>query len=316
MQSPRSCRVCLLAAAAVLLAAQQGLAQVVPTEQQTVPTEEMETRLREEVAKAVISEPILRGVWVVVQPKTELGFELEVRVDSQPKIEKAQLEEVKRVVKSVVKAVPFKVKTVDRLPFRQFVKELQLDVELDAELAGVAIEDAYYSAEPGSEDVFVILMGHVLNDAQRAPLEELSNQRLKKLFAGTNTEIPLTKTKVEGGDGVVMITPSSAVAQFCFGLGMRRFSMGNYEEAYQTFTTAHLDAPKRVDIQYWRVVSLIGSGREQDARRLLEGLVKVARRTGNVPTESYVFQSLEQVQGPLRRKLIAIENSLFCKNCD
>ncbi len=314
MQSTRSYRVSLLAAVAVLLAAQQGLAQAVPTE-------DMESRLREVVVNAVMSEPALRGVWVVVLPKTEKGFELDLRVDSQPQVEKSQLEEMKRVVKSVVKAVPFKLKVVDRLPFRQFVKELQLDIELSAELAGTAVEDAYYTAESGSDNVVVVLMGRVLNDAQREPLVELSNQRIKKLFAGANSEIPLTKTNTEGGDGVVkdgvvVITPSNAVAQLCFGLGMQKFTHGHYAEAYQTFTTAHLDAPRRTDIQYWRVVSLIGCGRDPDARRLLEGLVKVGRQSGNVPKEAFVFKSLEQVQGPLRWKLIALENSLFCKNCD
>ena len=304
MPSTRSCQVSLLAAVVVLLAAQQGMAQ-------TTASEEMESRLREEVAGAVMSNPALHGVWAVVERVEEKGFELKLVVDSQPKSEKSQTEELKRLVKSVVKTVPVKYVVIDRVPFSQYVEELQSDVELDASLAGAAVDGAYYMSESDGE-VFVILTGRVINDAQRERLAEMSDNKLKKLFVDSKRELPLTKTIAEKRVGIVAATPSAEVAHYCFGLGVQSHTQGMHADAYQMFTRAHLEAPSRIDIQYWRAVSLIGSGREPDARRLLEGLVK-NRQANSIRNEPEVFRSLEPVQGSLRSKLTAMENSLLAK---
>jgi len=309
MQSFRSYQVNLLVVVAVLLAAQNGLAQ-------TAATEELESRLREEVVNAVVTDPALHGVWADIKQLEEKGFELNLVVDSQPEIEQLQIQELSRVVKSVVKSVPFQIKVVDRLPFKQMLDELRTDVELTAEMAGASVEDAYYFNDSGDE-VFVILVGRVLDDSQRDRMTQMSNLRIRKMFGESVRRIQLTKTKTEKyGNGVIEFHPSSEVASFCFNLGLQSFIGHRYEEAYRSFTQAHLDSPRRADIQYWRVVSLLGSGRDADAKRLLQGLVDASRRTGSVPKEPIVYRSLEQVQGPLRWRLISLENSLLCKTCN
>jgi len=309
MRLARYFRVNLLASAVLLLAASAGVAQDA--------TEELESVLRDTLVKAVAVNPALHGVWADVRrlEGRGKGFEIDAIVDSQPAVEKSQLVELSQVAKSVLKTVPFKVKSVEKLPFRQFVEELKLDIELDSEMAGASVDDAYLTTE-SSDEVFVVLIGRVLNDSQRARMTDMSNQKLEKMFGDAKRKITLTKTKPENGEGVVEFVPSAEVAQFCFGLGIQRFTNQQYAEAYRVFTNAHQDAPTRVDIQYWRAVSLLGAGREPDARRLLQGVIKVNRLAGVIPADPVVFRSLEPVQGPIRMRLMAIENSLFCKSCE
>lgn len=309
MHLARSLRVNLFASAVLLFAASASIAQDA--------TEELESVLRDTLVKAVASNTALHGVWADVR-RVEgrgKGFEIDAIVDSQPAVEKSQVEELTQVVKSVVKAAPFKIKPVEKLPFRQFVEELKLDIELDAELAGASVDDAYLTTESGDE-VLVVLLGRVLNDNQRARMTDMSNQKLEKLFVGSTRKITLTKTKPENGEGVIEFLPSAEVAQFCFGLAIQKFTNRQYGEAYRVFTQAHHDAPTRTDIQYWRAVSLLGAGREPEARRLLQGVIKINRQAGVIPADPAVFRSLEPVQGSLRMRLMALENSLFCKSCE
>ena len=308
MQSPRTCRFNVLAALVAMFAAQIVLAD-------TAPSEDLESTLRDELVTAVMTAP-LQGVWVNVKREEGMGFELDVIVDSQPEIEKAQLAELNRVVKSIVKTAKFKFTNIERLPFEKLVSELRLDVELGSEFAGAAVDGAYFTAE-SSDEVIVMLTGRVRNDSQRDRLSELCQQKMHKLFVGSTTKIEFAKTKPEkGGEGVIDFQPAEEVGYFCFNLATEQFSRGDYALAYRTFTEAHLAAPSRIDIQYWRVVSLLGSDRESDAKRLLQGLVEAARKSKTIPTSGAVYRSLERVQGPLRRRLIALENTLYCKSCN
>src|SRR5262249_9725004 len=160
----------------------------------------------------------------------------------------------------------------DRLPFRRFVSDLRLDVELDPDLAGASVEDACLTVEPGSDELIVMLVGRVMNDVQRDRLTELSNQRLSESFARSQRSIQLTKTKIESLKiGIVQQAPSTEASQLCFGNGIRAYARKKYSDAYESFTRAHLESPTRIEIQYWRAICLIGCDREYDARRLLQG---------------------------------------------
>ena len=316
MPSLLSNQVKLVAAVFALCAAQNCVAQ-------TPATEESEKRLREEFVNAVVANPALHGVWVDVrrmEPNAKGNeFALDIVVDSRPQIEISQRKELSGIIKGLAKSTRLEEEpnVIGRLPFRQLVDELKLDVELSRDLGGAAVDDAYYS-DDGGDEVSVILVGRVLNEGQREKITQMSNAKISKLFGDSVHEIKSTKTKTARyGNGIVQTLPSSEVASFCFDLGLQRFTGRSYAEAYVSFTRAHLESPLRLDIQYWRVVSLLGTGRDPDAKRILEALVEARPRNETAANQTMVVcRSLEPVQGPLRWKLIAMENSLFCKTCN
>jgi hypothetical protein len=288
-----------------------------------------ESDVRAEFVDAIAKNPALHGVWVDLQPlksPVENGnqFALKVIVDSRPDVAESQKNELLRMIRTVPRSFGLQdeLVVIDRLPFRQFVEELKKEVEFSPEMAGAAFEDAYYF-DDADEGVIVVLVGRVMNDDQTQRMTQLSNSRLRKLFGESVLAIKSSKpTGKEGerkeGKAIVQKQPLLEVASFCFDLGLQRFTSQNYEDAYASFTRAHLESPKRIDIQYWRIVSLLGNHRDADARHLLQTLVDTRPRDATVMKRDAmaICRSLEPIQGPLRWKLTELENSLIFKTRD
>lgn len=308
------------------------------------PYEEQEKPLSSEIAKAIKSKLVLHGTWASVKPdKTKTQHIVFLIVDSDPEVQMAQLEQLEQAVLAVGKIleVPFQVERprsskpdetpkpvkskgskspavvvkfeiMKQIPFKKFVKAVSHEVELTTELAGAALDDAYLG-----ESKEVIPVGRIVNNNQQGLMINLCNSKFDELFGPeAETEESNNLVKAKPNPELRVKKPTGATAGYCFSLGRQFFTKQLYEEAYKSFTEAHLDAPGRQDVQYWRVLSLLGCGREADARRLLEGLVNANVQLSSVPKDTMVYHSLETVQGPLRWRLIAMERTLLCKTCN
>ena len=314
MRSPLSKRLNLVATLVVLFAAQNCLAQ------DSAPRDS-EERLREEFVDAVVKNSDLHGVWVNLRriPTNERGneFVLEAVLDSQPGIENSQRNELARMIRQYPKSflLEDEIRVIGRLPFRQLISELKTDIEFSNDMKGAAIEDAYYFDE-ASEDVSVVLVGRVMDEGQRETMTRMCNAKIGKLFPdGVPGGFMSTKTKTrQYVEGVVHVNPSAEIASFSFDLGVQRYAARNYEDAYVSFTRAHVEAPGRLDIQYWRVVCLLAGGRDADAKRLLQSIVESRPQNAKTAKDLIrVCRSLESVQGPTRWRLIDMENALLYK---
>ena len=281
--------------------------------------EELESKVRDAVVRAVVENPVLQGAWVKVETPQNPDDKLKLLAffDKNPEIEVLQQRELDRIVKQIVKDAEIEVQETDKLPFRQFVDELQIEIELSSDLAGASLTSAYLSSDANPDNIDLFLVGSVVSEDQRSRMTDLANEKFAVLFAGTFLADSDVKTlhETEGYPEVANAKPAPLVSSYCYNLALHRFRSMNYDDAYRSFTQALLESPGRRDIQYWRVICLIGASREADAKKLLTGLAQESRRKGTVPAETEVLWALETVQGPLRLRLTKMENSLFCKSC-
>jgi hypothetical protein len=212
----------------------------------------------------------------------------------------------------------YRLKPPQRLPFSRVLSELKDASDEQAELAGSRIDDAYYQ-ETGSE-LFLILVGRVINDAQKVLLINRANDILREMYGPKSTRI--SKAKSEGAaksdPGLAIVQPSEVISADFYGRGIGYFSKEDYPEAYRAFSTAYLELPdsgrserrRAVVIQYWRAACLIGVNDKNRAYKLLKPIIEARHDKRFEGQEESVPYALERVQGTIRHQLEDIENQI------
>lgn len=270
---------------------------------QESPVARIAIRARAELQSAVNQDAWLHGTWVDVVRLEDDSVRVDAIVDADPRLGDVQERLIRALAARSLPATTY-VLNFTRLPFRALFAELRETVELHPALPGVAIDDAYFV--PGTGDALLIhVVGRVSDPKQRTTVWRMLDVMLPRFFGSRFTRIHSPAVEPEfSTTGLVVLEPSEQAAARCYDRGVNAYLQHDYATAYWYFTRGHVDSPMREDMQYWRVASLIGAGREGKATVLLTELVRPSGRTPGL------LSRLEKVQGPIRQRLVAIETYL------
>jgi hypothetical protein len=280
--------------------------------------DQVEKDLRSELMSAVKTNPKLHGAWIELTidrdaaTRAALRCTIDVMIDKDSAVAKQQRDEIDRIARKSLKDYPYRVAEIARLPIHGFLKRLQARIDLDPKLAGTQIDDAWFSDSSseaqGDWQMFLELAGCVAADEQRTTVIDLANKLIEDELQESAIHVKTLADSVP----VEHRKDSGELASHSFNQGTEHFFHREFDTAYRLFTQAARDAPERVEYQYWRVLSLLGSRRDDDATVLLENLIKQRIAVNKSPRmESVVYRSLERVRGPIRQRMVQIENRLL-----
>lgn len=296
--------------------------QVVAAQTQVVESGEIVDRvekdLRSELMAAVKKFPALHGTWIDLNvhrdrtTRSVTGCSIEAMLDKDDKVAKVQHAEIDRIAKGFLKDYPYRVSETARLPIRSFLGKLQSRIDLMPQLAGTEISDALLDDAPTLDDgiwrIRVDLLGRVAQDERRSAVIDVANKLIDEELRDSKVR---AKT-IADGLKVRKQTNSTDAASYNFNQGVQSFRRREYDAAYRFLTRAAFEAPERVEYQYWRVVALLGSQRDEDASILLGNLIEqrtALNKSANM--ESVALRSLEQVNGPVRQRMMQLERDLI-----
>ncbi|MFM9964529.1 MAG: hypothetical protein ACKV2Q_25280 [Planctomycetaceae bacterium] len=186
------------------------------------------------------------------------------------------------------------------MPTAKVLAELQQQLQLRLNFDGCQITAATYVSENNSE--FLELSGRLSMAEQREVLTDWANGVLDQTYG---SEWPRVKIQME------LLPPSAFVGTRFFTLGLGSYVRRDFAAAEQDFLQAIVEAPARVDYKYWHIASLIAQGRIEPAYARLRPLTILRRRTMHDEEYSKILYTLENVQGPVRWKLVRLEDKAF-----
>lgn len=273
--------------------------------------EAAEIALREAVTEAAQLEAPLHGAWPTVEAirnaaEEITGLRISLIADSDPAIAARQKDAAARVASRILDPGEDVVEVASRLPIHRLLNDLQSQVEFDPKLAGAAVEDGFLSESDGQ--LFLNLIGRVSTDDQRAAITNIGQDLATSLLRGAPQQVNVRAEPVT----VLLRQPSSYVSSRCFNQALECYVHCRFDAAYRLFTRSSLEAPTRRDIHFWRVACLIAAKRDLDAERLLQKIVNPAAPGPDVA----VLNSLERVQGPIRRRMQQMVSQILCGSPD
>ncbi len=186
------------------------------------------------------------------------------------------------------------------MPTAEVLAELQRQLELRLELDGCQITSAAYVLDGDSE--FLELSGRLAVAEQREVLTNWVNGVLDQTYG---TEWPRVKIQMR------LVSPTAFVATRFFTLGIGRYVQRDFAAAERDFFQAILEAPGKLEYKYWHIATLIAQGRVELAYARLRPLTILRRRTMHDDEYGKVLLTLENVQGPIRWKLVRLEDRAF-----
>lgn len=186
----------------------------------------------------------------------------------------------------------------------ELMNTVQDKIESDDSLRGVYLAGGSFKKIVDMPGEVLQLSGKVMNPAQGQAVEKLVLDALQDDPYWREGEGPLTistaKMRVSQG--------SPQLAGQLYGMGLTGFWKGEYEKAAKAFSKAMAEAPNDDVIRYWSAVNALAQGQEDKAKAKLRPLVEANPQGSRTPE---IATSLERVQGPLRRQLMAMESELL-----
>lgn len=189
---------------------------------------------------------------------------------------------------------------VVHMPTVELLGELQQQLQLSLQFDGCQIKSAAYVLDGNSE--YLELSGRLSAAEQKEALTDWSNAVLDQTYG---PEWPRVKIQME------LVPPSAFVATRFFTLGIGNYVRRDYAAAERDFLQAIVEAPGRVDYKYWHIATLIAQSRIELAYARLRALTILRRHTMLEEDYIKILLTLENVQGPVRWKLVRLEDKAF-----
>ncbi|HEV7225429.1 MAG TPA: hypothetical protein VGN42_22170, partial [Pirellulales bacterium] len=301
--------------------------------------------LDREIAREMRDNPKLRGAWLFVELDTPGNTpdgaaapgKLRFRRVLDRRRAAAQRQELSRLIAAWAPAGNYRVEAkLDReYPFSDFVAELQLAVETEPRLGGCMVSGGYYAAdenEPGKLNL--VLLGRIAKEGQDVEIEGLCGGLMRtdpawvKPAASDAAPASDSSPASDRADFIPLaisptsaqlkvVEPSEANGRWFYAAGLNHFWRGEYAQAAQSFRQAALESPRKLQYQYWRVLSDLALGDNDLARRRMATAVERFRDSDfdrQSPEYLAVVRSLERVQGPLRRQLLKLETEALVRD--
>lgn len=285
--------------------------------------------LDKEFADAVRDNPKLRGAWIDVdyEPSADEAlpgtFTIGRVLDSGHLA--SQRMEIDRLLRAWLPSKNYRLNPrADRLyPFARLLADLELAIETDPTLSGCQITGGYYAAdlnEPGALNL--VLRGRMAREDQDVAIEGLCGRLMRRDPAwikpgagkpdgnqdqgGADLPLAIAPKTTE----LAVVEPSDANGRWFYAAGLRHFWKLDYARAARSFHQASLESPRTLQYHYWWILSDLGQGKQQLARRRMDMIVRRFREEDfdhQSPEYRLVVRSLERVQGPLRQALQRLE---------
>lgn len=186
----------------------------------------------------------------------------------------------------------------------ELIMKVQDQIEADPNMGGVMLTGGKFIPKmtaPGEE---LQLQGKLMDPAQGAAVKALVEKALGDDPYWREGEGPLDVTT-----NMMVASPGSLpLANSYYAQGLDAFWKGEYKDADRAFARSLAEAPGDSVLQYWRVVSALAQDQNDRAKSKLTPLIQADSHGSRSPN---VASALERLQGPLRQKLMILENEVL-----
>jgi hypothetical protein len=281
--------------------------------------------LDQELAAAVRDNPRLQGAWIDLEyePPADEASPGKFTVRRVLDASRAAMQrlEIDSLLHSWLPAGNYQLRPqADRLyPFTGMLTDLELAIETDASLSGCQITGGYYVADPNEPGAInLVLRGRMAREDQDVAIESLCGRLMRRDPAwvkrgngrrgeeGANVPLAIAPKTTE----LTVVEPSPGNGRWFYAAGLRHFWRLDYARAARSFHQATLESPRTLHYHYFWILSDLGQGKSQLARRRMDMVVRRFREEDfdhQSPEYRLVVRSLERVQGRLRQALQRLE---------
>ena len=186
----------------------------------------------------------------------------------------------------------------------ELLMRVQDEIELDDALRGIAFTGIRLVDNPQGQGQIMQLQGRLFDPSQKAPLKQLVENVLQndQYWWVGNGPLPVSTETMQVRPG------DRRLAARFQGMALQDFWKGKYAQADEAFFRALAEAPVDDVLRYWRVITALAQGQTERAKMKLAPLLKLYPLGSRTPM---IAAALERLQGPLRWKLMSLENEVL-----
>ena len=277
------------------------------------PADSMLQQATEIVAKQV-RDGDLRGAWFQIDGKDGVYDVLPLLDKSKAKTQIPAIQRVLADLEAQLPTAKFTLREPVLRPVSELIESLQHEMEASMDFPGVSITAAVFTIQEKTGSVNLLLQGRISTDEQRDEIQSFSMDTMSKHpFWGRRQPSKPTAKEFERAfvdcAQLKNLQPSAVFGSRLFNRGMNLFRNGDVDAARKHFRASMVESAGTLTRHYWLILCELELGQTERARNLLrEPMNRI--RTGKLSYEA-VLWSLEKVQGHLRWKLIALEDSIL-----
>lgn len=196
-------------------------------------------------------------------------------------------------------------KEMNQKKLNELLDRVQDDIELDATLGGVMVTGGKFVEKMGMPGEELQLQGKLTDQAAQGPkIKTMVEQAMAEDPYWREGEGPLTVTT----DKMTEAEGSLQLANRYYAKGLEHFWNKEYVQADRAFSRAMSEAPNDDVIRYWEAASALAQKQEDRAKEKLLPLLETYPLGSRTPL---IATGFERLQGPLRMKLMNLENELL-----
>ena len=187
----------------------------------------------------------------------------------------------------------------------ELLHKVQDRIELDPTLGGVMVTGGKFVPKMGMPGEDLHLEGKLMDQAVQGPkIKMMVEKALGEDPYWRESEGPLTVVT----DTMTQSEGSLQLANRYYAKGLEHFWNKEFAEADRAFSRAMAEAPTDDVIRYWDAVTTLAQQQDDRAKEKLAPLLATYPLGSRTPT---IATGFERLQGPLRLKLMSIENELL-----
>jgi hypothetical protein len=284
----------------------------------TAPVDSVLRRATEIVVKHV-ADGDLQGAWLQIDGRGGTYDVVPLLDKSQVEKQVAAVERVFAEIKEQNSSAKFTLREPELRPVTELIASLQHELEASMDFPGVNITAAVFTIQDQASenlDVVMSLQGRISTEKQREEIRKFGVALMAKhTFWGRRQPGQAKAREYERAyvdlSQLKKLRQSALFSSRMFSRGMQLFRNGDVDAAREHFRASMVESSDAVTRHYWLILCELQLGKTDRARNLLR--VPLNRIRDGKLSYDVVLRSLERVQGPLRWKLIAMENSILLK---
>ncbi len=212
--------------------------------------------------------------------------------------------------KKLVNPIPVSLANSSTLPITEILDELELQTLGNSKLDGCSIKSCYFYPviENGMiTSIGVFPFGRAVNQASADNLI----QAFEQLFRDKSGELPIFPYLSFSGQnniaGLKILALRLEMAEASYAEGLRKYFSNNYSDADKLFDDAISDDPRSIVYRYWKILSKLQQGANDEAYSLMVATSRRFRSENPTYGRGEIAQSLNRIQGPIRGELMELE---------
>jgi hypothetical protein len=186
------------------------------------------------------------------------------------------------------------------------IQNIHDQIEAQLPYAGVIVTKIDFERSNAGPGIRMQLVGRLGKKEQMKTLEVLVNKLLAEIPEWKNYRkqidaVSTLKMKIEQADSVK--------AKRLYNDGRGQYKNKNFKQAEEDFGLALVEDPANESYLAWRIVTTLALGDEERTKLKLVRLLK--RNRGAVTDKGKIIKEFEEVQGPLRQRLIMLNDEVL-----